>query len=254
MPAGVASKEKPAAPWQVRRAKRMQKMKLATTRARRKPDNEVTRRIRLGDLQRLLRHRYRRNDCELTDCDAGREDLYELLLPISLGQGHARKMRNAIEIWAPWMSASEAQELIDQVNRTPDYMRKPKKRILGERMSLTDLERTALGIRTIAPIDMTDEQLKERRKAKDAERKWRKRRAARMKERNAWLANCKSRLKPWKKAGISRPTWYRRQAKLVRQVSETGVSAIKITIGEDRLVSRSKVRGSKRKSRKQRAA
>ena len=231
-------------------------MKLGIARAKRKPDNEITRRIRLGDLQRLLRHRYRRNDCQLTDCDAGREDLYELLLPISLGQGHARKMRNAIEIWAPWMSAEEADELIHRVNRTPDYLRKPKKRILGERMSLTDLERTALGIRTIAPIDMTDEQLKERRKAKDAERKWRKRRAARVKERNAWLANCLSNLKPWKRQGISRRTWERRRkaaALAVTQVPVAGVSAIKINIGEDRLASRSKGRGRKGKSRKQAA-
>ena len=43
---------------------------------------EIIRRLRLGDLQKFLRFRYGHT---LPDDDAGREDLHELLLPISLG-------------------------------------------------------------------------------------------------------------------------------------------------------------------------
>lgn len=51
------------------------------------------RRLRLGDVQKVLQHRYGHT---LPDDDAGREDLRELLLPISLGPEAGRKMENAI--------------------------------------------------------------------------------------------------------------------------------------------------------------
>jgi hypothetical protein len=196
-------------------------------------EKEKLRRRRLSDVQRLLRDRYGHT---LSDDDAGREDLRELLLLASLAYNPERSMRKTIEVWAPWMDKAEAEQLIDDVNRTPIYLRKPSARDLGNRMNLTDEKRQKLAIVTIKPADMTDEQLLERRKAKDAARKWRKRRAAKMKPREAWLANCKSRTKPWIKRRMSRATWYREQAKL-RQVRETCVSAIKFTNGEDRLVS-----------------
>jgi hypothetical protein len=137
------------------------------------------------------------------------------------------------------MDKTEAAQMIDVVNRTPDYLRKTKPRVLGDKLRLTDHERTALGIATIRPFDVTDEELLERRKAKDAERKWRKRRAAKKKPREAWLANCKSRTKPWERDGIGRRQWERRRA-AARQMSQTdvaSVSAVKITNGEDRLAS-----------------
>jgi hypothetical protein len=56
--------------------------------------SETIRRLRLGDLQKILRHRYRKNGYKVTDDDAGRDDLYQLLLVVSLGDGHERKMKN----------------------------------------------------------------------------------------------------------------------------------------------------------------
>jgi hypothetical protein len=188
---------------------------------------ETLRRRRLGDLQRLYRHRYR--GTLLTDDDAGHEDLRELLLVASLAYNSERMMRNTIRNWAPWMDEKEAAQMIDDVNRTPPYLRKPSARILGDRLRLTDQERTVLGIVTIRPFDMTDEQLVERRKAKDNARKWWKSREAGKKPRDAWLANRWSRLRPWEKQKppISRATWYRRRADQVRQVRETDMSAVK---------------------------
>ena len=193
---------------------------------------ERIRRVRLGDLQRHLRSRY---GSVLPDDNSGRDDLFELLLPISLGQGHTRKMKNAIEIWAPWMSDGEAQELLDRINRTPDYLRKPNARILGERLRLLNHERDRAGIRTIKPADMTDEQLKEQRKTKERARKWRKRRRAGRKPREAYLANSREKLRPWEKQNQSRATWYRNRAKLRETDRETGVSAIKLSIERNNL-------------------
>ena len=161
----------------------------------------MIRRLRLGDLQRLLRHRY--GYC-LPDDDAGREDLYELLLPISLGaNGDWIKMKNCIEVWAPWMDSGEAMQLIDQINRMPMYLRQPSAQTLGKKMNLLNHQREALAIRTIAPIDMTEEQLKERRKAKQRARMNRLRQAAGRKLRADYLANSLTKLKPWKAEGTA---------------------------------------------------
>jgi hypothetical protein len=195
--------------------------------------NETIRRLRYGDLLKIFRCRY---GYVLPDDDAGREDLYELLLPVSLGQSHARKMRNVIQIWAPWMSARDAADLIDQVNLTPEYLRKPSARLLGQRLNLLNREREALGIRTIRPVDMTDAQLQEQRKAKKRARDERRRRKVGSKPREAYLANSLSRSTPWEADGISRRTWERRRQK----PAVASPRQIKLRIRERTLASRYK--------------
>jgi hypothetical protein len=66
--------------------------------------DETIRRLRLGNIKTLLRSRC---GYELPDDDAGREYLYELLLPISLGPEPDLKMENVMGVWAPWMDAKE---------------------------------------------------------------------------------------------------------------------------------------------------
>jgi hypothetical protein len=168
--------------------------------------DEMLRRLRLGDMPRYYRHRYGHT---LPDDDAGREDLYELLLPISLGTEPERKMQNAVQIWAPWMRSDEAGQLFDRINRMPCHLRKPTARELGKRLNLKNHERDALAIRTIAAIDLTPEQLRERRKARERNRSRRRRRSAGSRSREIYLANSLSRKKPWETKGISRATWYR---------------------------------------------
>jgi hypothetical protein len=196
--------------------------------------SEIIRRLRLGNLRSLLRARYGHT---LPDDDAGREDLFELLLPISLGPEHQRKMANAIEVWANWMGADEISALIDRINRMPLYERKVNARQLGERLRVSNREHESLKLRTIAPFDMTDKQLKEHRKAKDRARKNRQRRLAGCRARQEYLAQSLTGLRPWNAEGISRATWFRRK-KLNGETSlsakqeshETGPSAIKLTI------------------------
>ena len=68
---------------------------------------ETIRRLLVGDLRRIFRHRY---GATLPDDDAGRDDLKLLLLPISLSpKAAAEKMQYQIEIIAPWMPDTEAR-------------------------------------------------------------------------------------------------------------------------------------------------
>jgi hypothetical protein len=174
---------------------------------------ERLRRVRLNDHTRYLRNRY---GYELPDDDAGRDDLYELLLVISLGEGADRKMRNAIGLWAPWMSGEEANGIIGLINRTPDHLRKRTKHELGQIWGLTYEERQRLGIRTVAPCDLTEEEFQQRRKARKSFLQLKRRLAAGRMTRAQYrdsLANSLSRTKPWEAEGKSRAQWYRLRAK-----------------------------------------
>jgi hypothetical protein len=130
--------------------------------------DETIRRLRLGDIRKLLRWR-----CgpELPDDDAGREYLHDLLLPISLGPEPDLKMGNVMEVWAPWMNAEERFHLVADIERTPAHVRKITAKALGERLRVTSKERSTLRLRTIAACDLTDEQRMAERKANERARK-----------------------------------------------------------------------------------
>src|SRR5262249_54321638 len=179
--------------------------------------DERLRRLRLGDLRKLLRDRC---GSVLPDDDAGREYLLELLLPISLGPNEAvqrpgaiqiwgptDRMRAEIEHWAPWMSEDEARELRIEINGTPVWQRKPMARTLGERLNVPYAERARLGLRTIGPCDMTEAGMALIRKQKKRQRN--KLRYAQ--SRTAYMAASLSQMKPWEQEGISRRTWERRR-------------------------------------------
>ena len=74
---------------------------------------EFLRRQIAKDLRSLFQHRY---GAGFPDDDAGREDLEELLKPISLAPfHHERKMRKQIKRTASWMSDDEAEQLIAEI-------------------------------------------------------------------------------------------------------------------------------------------
>ena len=177
-------------------------------------NTETMRRLRVGNLRTLLRARCGHT---LPDDDAGREYLYELLLPISLGPEPNAKMEYAMEVWAPWINVEERFHLVAQIERTAAHVRKVKATTLGERLRVTSKERERLRLWTIAPCDMTAKELKDQRKAKDRIRKAHRRHNAGSKPQERSL----SRLKPWVGASISRASWYRNKR-------ETTSSAVKL--------------------------
>ena len=168
--------------------------------------SEGIRRNRLGDIRRLLRDRWGH---ELPDDDAGYSDLKDLLYPISLGPDAEKRMRNEIELVAPWMLCPS--DLIHRILDMPRQQRKPKARELGMRMRVTNEQRERLRLRTIRPFGMTDKQLAEQRKQKDRASATRRRRKRGVISRGAYLAKCKSKPKPWAAQGISRRTWFYRR-------------------------------------------
>lgn|SRR5262249_44651245 len=205
--------------------------------------DEGIRRCRLGDLRKLFRHRY---GMTMPDDDAGREDLRELLLVASMAFNAERMMLGIIAQWAPWMNKAEAAEVMDDVNTTPIYLRKPNGRILGDRLRLTDQERTTLGIRTIRPFDLTEEEFLERRKGRKQYLKWLRQRRAGKPTRAEWLAtHSLSRDQPWKAEGVCKATWYRRQKRQRETGSsgETGAGSIKLLSVSSLPVARSEFRG-----------
>jgi len=179
--------------------------------------DERLRRLRLGDLRRLVADRCR--GLILPDADDGRDYLRELLLPISLGPNEAVKrsrveiwgptdrMRREIELWAPWMAEDEAQELLDEINLMPMHQRKPMARTLGERLQVTYAERARLQLRTIGPCDMTEAAVALIRKQKKRQRE----RLRRLAQGAKPQADSISRAKPWIAAGFNtRRTWERK--------------------------------------------
>jgi len=180
------------------------------------------RRLRLGDLRRLLRDRC--HGSVLPDDDAGREYLFELLLPISLGPNEAVKrsraieiwgpterMRHEIELWAPWMDEDEARELRLEINSMPMWQREPMARTLGERLQVTYAERARLQLRTIGPCDMTEAAMALLRKQKKRQRDKLRQQLRGQQSRAEYLAvHNKSKEQPWIKLGISRRTYYYR--------------------------------------------
>jgi hypothetical protein len=174
---------------------------------------ETLRKLRLGNLRTLFRARY---GPVLPDDDQGREDIRELLLPISIGPNAGIKMPKAIELWAPWMDQREAEWLMDDINQTPIWDRRPSNKVLGDRQNVTNVERERLRIWTIAACDMTAEQALEWRKAKNRARMRKRRQLKGIKSRADYLAGCLSQTKPWIAAGFkNRRTWERRGKPIV---------------------------------------
>jgi hypothetical protein len=200
--------------------------------------DETIRRLRLGNIKTLLRSRC---GYELPDDDAGREYLYELLLPISLGPEAHLKMTHVMETWAPWMDADKRFELVADIERTLPQVRKITAKTLGERLRVTSEERKALRLWTIAAHDVTDQQRAAECRAKKRVRDERRRRLAGKRPRAEYLAGSASRRKPWQALGISRAAWYR-QRETGQRRRETGQRQVKLIKAERSLVSKRSLR------------
>ena len=95
---------------------------------------------------------------------------------------------------------------IDRILLDPDWL--PKPREVAERVGLSYEQRQRYKLWTIPPVDVTKEQLAEKRREKDRQRKKLKRDRNRAAYRAAVASN-----KPWLKAGLKKSTYYYRIAK-----------------------------------------
>src|SRR5262249_3449530 len=123
------------------------------------------------------------------------------------------------------MGQQEAIQLIDDINRTPIWQRKPDGKVLGGRLRVTNAHREWLKLWTIAACDMSQEEAQEWRKDKNRERRHRLRQLRGGKPRAEYETASTNRTKPWLALGISRASWYRREtsmdAELVKSTRES---------------------------------
>lgn len=136
--------------------------------------NNVVANLRIKELTRFFRWRYRRG---LPDDDAGRADAQIMADHLShWPNGHVRFIHFG-EVAAPsWFNAEEFFQMYEAAAKAP---REWKAADLGKALNLTFEERTELCIRTIAAADVTEEQLadlrRERKRKAEARRRARKR-------------------------------------------------------------------------------
>jgi len=152
--------------------------------------------LRLAELTRLYDHRYSRMYLPESD---------HTLMLVRIMAHHMGSLPNAdrriqayVLTCASWLSLPEMERLIREVMECPLRWRAAK---LGWKLKLTDNERTALKIKTIAPCDMTPAQLAARRKERQRQA------SARYRARKAKPQTPK----PWLELGISRATYYRQK-------------------------------------------
>jgi len=169
------------------------------------PKWETIRRLRYGALIKLFNKRYGPHGYVFPDDHAGRDDLWLLLSNTSLAANEPKKkMRHVIQLWAPWISAEEAERYIEHVYGLDWYERTETAEAIGRRLGLTNAERQALKLWPFKPIDATDDEIEAERKARRQASKLAKRRAKGIKPRTP--SN-----KPWIAMGISRATYYRQR-------------------------------------------
>jgi hypothetical protein len=102
--------------------------------------------------------------------------------------------------------------------------RKLKALTAGRRLRLTYEERQMANIKTIAPYDISQTELKARQREEkrwaDQARARKKRRASGALKRSKYEANAVSQTKPWAIMGMSRRTWYRKGKPLPDDVAQ----------------------------------
>ena len=165
--------------------------------------------IATGPIKRLFHYRYGRH--ELPDDDAGRGDLWLLMLNASLAAVERElKMHNVIDLHAPWMGHEEREGYVRLLKGLDHNQCIQTGRAIGNRLYLRNEERQALRLTQFKPIDATDEELEEQRKARRRENRRAKREANGVQPREVYLAEMASKAKPWVAAGMTRATYYRK--------------------------------------------
>jgi hypothetical protein len=163
---------------------------------------------RNADLQRYLKDRYDGCD-QWPDDDAGRDDLWLAVHSLTTVGKHDGEVRKFISKVAPWLTEHDTLRMLDRAYALPRPYSAAK---LGQKLGLTDADRTRLKVRS---IDAIDDPLKTKRaeRARRYRVEWHKtkRREKGIKSREQWLAEHSiTRDKPWIAAGYkSRDTWER---------------------------------------------
>jgi len=161
--------------------------------------------IRMSELERLFSLRWGRF---LPNDQAGYQAATVAAHHIvHAGADAERHIVSWLALWAPWMSAPEAEAIAAVAIAAPVKFTADT---LGWRLGLTGDERHELGITTIGAVGISKDQRTRFRKIKRAfaARACRRQKGAQL--RGLYEAHSATRRQPWVQLGISRSTWYRR--------------------------------------------
>lgn len=161
--------------------------------------------IRLGEINRLLT---RRHGEVLPDTPDIRRTITVIAQHLAaLPKDPRRTIPSWLELRAPWYGVGDAKAL---VLATIDKPKRYKARTIGWLLKLIDIDRKALGITTIAPIDIlpADRAKQQAERRRLAQQKRRRDKGA--KPRAEYLSGATAQAKPWQTLAMSRRTWYRK--------------------------------------------
>jgi hypothetical protein len=161
--------------------------------------------LRMAELFEVFNYRY--GAAPLPDDDAGRDDFKLAFQVLSTTNDPGRRMVDVAGTWAPWLPPDELAALVADVEAHP---RRFKADTIAARLGVTAAIRELLDLRTIGAVDKPAEQRAAERREKQRLAKEQKRRAAGVLT-IAEARKIRASRKPWRTAGISRATWYRRR-------------------------------------------
>jgi hypothetical protein len=169
-------------------------------------------RHRINEIEKLIRHRH---DGVAPDTD----DADRYVWVVAQHMGHISRETVETELlrwcerWAPDFPADQITEIASRAAKNPHKFTADK---LAQSLGLKEAEREALKITTIGAVDCSAEQRAakraEKKRVRECQRARRQRRAQGKPSRAEYEATSLSETKPWERRGISRSTWYRRQA------------------------------------------
>jgi hypothetical protein len=173
------------------------------------PVGQIKSNRRFCELEIVFAYYFR--GAELPDDDAGRDCLYIAACHLwHLGRkcGPDAAIRAWARTWTPWCGPDELAALIERVEANP---RKWIADELAVELGLPIATRDALGLTTIGGTDLDKVGRAKRRKDRRREERAQHRRKNGAVTRAEYLAQSKSRTKPWLADGVSRSTWERRR-------------------------------------------
>jgi len=117
------------------------------------------------------------------------------------------------------MPADEVESLIQHLSVTPHYQKLRTADELGRILNLTNADRERLKLWRIRPVDVTGEELAQQAKKRERARRAAQRRKQGVRTKAEYLAERRSKPKPWLAEGISRRQWQRRCRLMMSEMS-----------------------------------
>jgi hypothetical protein len=158
--------------------------------------------LRIGELKKFARHKWGHEIPE--EAEGGRVWVRVLANSLAALVGDPKdRIRDAINLWAPWIDEDEVDEIVEMIDLSPTSYSADS---VARAIELDSETRRHLNIRTIGAVDCLVDEREDLRRAKGRAREAKRR--AKMRVAKAHRMNL-SEVRPWDAIGISRSSFYR---------------------------------------------